>query len=68
MTPELISKIFKPSFSEKKLDHQNHRGGFGLDLFTVMEITKRWGGWIQVDSKLGFGTEFWVWFPYHTEP
>lgn len=68
MTPELISKIFKPSFSEKKMDHQNHRGGFGLGLFTVMEITKRCGGWIQVDSKLGFGTEFRVWFPYQAEP
>lgn len=56
--PEQIEKIFDPHFTTK-----NERHGSGLGLSVVRRIVDEHGGAIQVDSKVGEGTSFNVYFP-----
>ncbi len=51
-----ISNIFKPYFSTKK-------GGTGLGLFVVDNIIKNHDGYIELESKVGVGTEFKIYLP-----
>ncbi|MBI5508703.1 MAG: PAS domain-containing protein [Deltaproteobacteria bacterium] len=56
MTPEELEHIFEPFYSQRD-------GGFGLGLFTSIELARRWGGAIRVTSTPGSGSLFTISFP-----
>jgi two-component system cell cycle sensor histidine kinase/response regulator CckA len=61
--PEIISKIFVPFYTTKRLGE-----GTGLGLSTAYGIVKQTGGYIFADSEVGRGTQFSLLFPHHDVP
>lgn len=58
MPPEVLKKIFDPFFTTKEIGK-----GTGLGLSISYKIVQQHGGRISVDSQVGAGTKFTVWFP-----
>lgn len=54
---ESLSKIFEPYYSTKE------NNGTGLGLFMVYETVKSNKGFIDIDSEIGRGTKFHLYFP-----
>ncbi|MCL5099181.1 MAG: PAS domain S-box protein [Candidatus Omnitrophica bacterium] len=58
IAPEIIDSVFDPFFTTKEFGN-----GAGLGLSTALGIVKDHGGFIQVESRVGQGTEFKVYLP-----
>ncbi len=58
MNQSVLSHLFEPFFTTKAIGK-----GTGLGLATVYGIVKQHEGWIAVESKVGEGSQFTVYFP-----
>ncbi len=58
MTPEILERVFEPFFTTKELGL-----GTGLGLSTVVGIIRSHGGFVNVSSQVGTGTQFRVFLP-----
>jgi two-component system cell cycle sensor histidine kinase/response regulator CckA len=62
IAPDKLPKVFEPFYTTKRTGE-----GTGLGLSTAYGIVKQTGGYIFVDSVVGNGTVFTLFFPVHEE-
>lgn len=58
IAPENVDKVFDPFFTTK-----TQSNGTGLGLSTVYGMLQSHGGWVELESELGRGSEFSLFFP-----
>jgi two-component system, cell cycle sensor histidine kinase and response regulator CckA len=63
ISPDKLQKVFEPFYTTKRTDE-----GTGLGLSTAYGIVKQSGGYIFVDSAVGVGTVFSLYFPLMSQP
>jgi len=63
MTPHVLAQISEPFFTTKGAGK-----GTGLGLANVYGIARQHSGWVEVNSRVGLGTEFRVYFPSAIHP
>lgn len=57
IAPEHLPRLFERFYRSDKA-RSRELGGTGLGLAIVKHITKAHGGWVNVSSRLGQGSEF----------
>ena len=55
---EILGRIFNPFFTTKKVGE-----GTGLGLYVCQNLVENLGGWIEVQSQPGIGSQFQVFLP-----
>jgi two-component system cell cycle sensor histidine kinase/response regulator CckA len=63
MDTAIISRLFEPFFTTKEIGK-----GIGLGLAAVHGMVHQHHGWVEVESKLGRGTTFDIYFPATDKP
>ncbi len=58
--PRVLSRIFEPFYTTKEK-------GTGLGLAMLYKTVSDLGGWVDIDSKVGKGTAFYLYIPVSTE-
>jgi len=58
MAPEVLSRLFEPYFTTKAVGK-----GTGLGLSIAYGVVTEHGGWMEVESKQGVGSQFHAYFP-----
>lgn len=56
--PHVLERLFEPHFTNKEFNQ-----GTGLGLAIVNSIVSEHGGWLEVESEIGAGSQFHAYFP-----